>query len=355
MQSLVKKQSAKTGLPPGTLVHIGTQHVDRAQIRAVIYNRERIEEHDVTDPAQCRMLADQPGVTWIDVDGVHDVDLVRNLGQQFGLHPLVLEDIVNTGERSKVLDFGDYLFIILKMVYFDAQEDEISSDQISIILGKDFVLSFSEQTGDEFAAVRKQVRDEKNRLREMGSEYLAYRLMDSIVDSYFFVLERMSERIEKLENLLLRDETGGQFLRDLHNLKRQLLFMRATVTPVKALMEKMVNLQSPLLDPRLKKYWADVCDHTLNVMETMDTLSDMGVGHLEVYLSSIQFRQNDVIRFLTVISTIFLPLTFLVGVWGMNFQHMPEIPWKWGYLMAWSFITCVTLGMLLWFKKKKWL
>ena len=355
MQSLVKKQSAKIGLPPGTLVHIGVQRTERTQIRTMVYDRGRVEEHEFTNVAHCRALADQPGVTWIDVDGVHDVELIGQLGREFGLHPLVLEDIVNTGQRSKVLDYGDYLFFVLKMVYFQHHEDEIMSDQVSVVLGKDFVISFSEQIGDEFGAVRAQVRDEHSRLREMQSEYLAYRLLDSIVDSYFQVLERMGERVETLEDRLFRDQTGGRFLKDLHNLKRQLLFMRATVTPVAALMQQLVGLQNPLLEDRMKKYWNDVHDHTLNVMETILTLYDMGVGNLEVYLSSIQYRQNDVIKFLTVISTIFLPLTFLVGVWGMNFTHMPEIPWKWGYLLAWTVFVAVSGGMLVWFRRKRWL
>ncbi len=354
MQSLVKKQSAKIGLPPGTLVHIGAQRVDRTQIRTMIYDKDRVEEHEFTDPSQCKRLAQKPGVTWIDVDGVHDVDLIGRLGQEFNLHPLVLEDIVNTNQRPKIQDFGDYVVIVLKLLDYNKAEDEIESDQISIVLGKDFVLSFSERVGDEFKAVREQIRDETSRLRAMGGEYLAYRLVDSLVDCYFQIIEHVGARLEALEDRIL-ENTAGNFLPELHNIKRELLFMRTSVWPLRNLMDELNVSQSALLIGEIRHYWDDVRDHVHNVAEMIETLRDMGAGNLEVYLSTIQYRQNDVMRLLTIIATIFMPLTFLVGVWGMNFEHMPEIPWKWGYAAAWAFMVGISLGMLWWFRKKKWL
>jgi magnesium transporter len=354
MQSLVKKQSVKWGLPPGTMVHIGEQQVDRTQIRTMIYNRERVREQEFTDVAQCRRLADEPGVSWIDVDGVHDVELIGKLGQEFGLHPLVLEDIVNTNQRPKVQDYGDYLFIVVKLPILDEAQDEIQSDQISLVLGKDYVLSFSERIGDEFQAVRAQIREETSRIRTLGTEFLAYRLMDSVVDGYFVILEGLGGRIESLEDRLL-ENTAGNFLPELHNLKRELLFMRSMVWPMRTLMEELNATRSPLLGGEIHHYWDDVHDHVLNVLEMVETLRDMGAGNLEVYLSTIQYRQNDVMKVLTIIATIFLPLTFLVGVWGMNFEHMPEIPWKWGYAVAWAIMLVITGGMLWWFRRKRWL
>ena len=354
MQSLVKKQSAKVGLPPGTLVHIGEQRVDRTQIRSMIYTRDRVIEQDSVAVTDCKRLADAPGVTWIDVDGVHDVALIEQLGREFGLHPLVLEDIVNTNQRPKMQDFGDYLYMVVKLLTLDDDEDEIESDQISIILGSNFVLSFSERIGDEFKAVREQIREESSLLRAMGAEYLAYRLIDSVVDHYFEILERMGQHVEALEDRILED-TAGNFLAELHNIKRELLFMRSMVRPLRTVMDELFEAKSLLLSTDVRHYWEDVRDHTLNVLDMIDTLRDMGAGNLEVYLSSIQYRQNDVIRLLTIISTIFLPLTFLVGVWGMNFEHMPEIPWKWGYLAAWIVFVAISVGMLWWFRKKRWL
>ena len=354
MQSLVKKQSAKVGLPPGTLVHIGAQRVDETQIRTMIYDRNRVEEQEFTDASQCKRLADAQGVTWIDVDGVHDVGLIATLGKEFGLHELVLEDIVNTNQRPKMQDYGDYLYFVIKLLDYNEARDEITSDQISVILGPDFVLSFSEQVGDEFGAVREQARDETNLIRSMGAEYLAYRLLDSVVDGYFEILERLGRRIEELENRIL-DNTAGNFLSELHNIKRELLFLRSAVGPLRGMTSELHRTQSQYFTPEMRHYWDDVRDHILNVVDMIETLRDMGAGNLEVYLSSIQYRQNDVIRFLTVISTIFLPLTFLVGVWGMNFEFMPEIPWKWGYPMSWIIFVALSVIMLVWFKKKKWL
>jgi magnesium transporter len=353
MQSLVKKQSAKLGLPPGTLIHIGEQRVNQTQIRSMIYDQSRVEEHEFTDPMQCKRLASEPGVTWIDVDGVHDVNLIGRLGAEFGLHPLVLEDIVNTNQRPKLQDFGDYIFIVIKFLDFDEAEDEIASDQISIILGPDFVLSFSERLGDEFRAVRQQLRDASNRLRARGTEYLTYRLVDSVVDHYFQIVERIGSRLEDLEDRLL-ENTAGNFLPELHNIKRELLFMRTNIWPLRPLMDELKAASSLLLGSEIRHYWDDVRDHVLNVVEMIETLRDMGAGNLEVYLSTIQYRQNDVMKVLTIIATIFLPLTFLVGVWGMNFQHMPEIPWKWGYAAAWAVMIGITVGMLWWFRRKRW-
>ena len=354
MQTLVKKQSAKVGLPPGTMMHIGAQRGDRTEIRAMIYDRERVREFDVEDVAGVRAAADAPGVTWIDVDGVQDVKLIAQLGQEFGLHPLVLEDIVNTNQRPKMQDFGEYLFLVVKLLNLNPEKDEVESDQISLILGKDFVLSFSERVGDEFKAVREQVRDKSSFVRTMSTEYLTYRLVDTVVDSYFEILERIGLRIEKLENRILSN-TAGNFLPELHNMKRELLFVRSMVRPLRAMSDELHAAQSPLLTVEMRHYWEDVRDHVINALDMVETLRDMGAGHLEVYLSTIQYRQNDVMRLLTIIATIFLPLTFLVGVWGMNFEHMPEIPWKWGYLLSWIIFTGISAAMLWWFRKKKWL
>jgi magnesium transporter len=354
MQSLVKKQSAKYGLPPGTLIHVGAEPAVKTQIRTVVYDSDRLDEYEFANAADCRRLAELPGTTWIDVDGVNDVGLIAELGKAFELHPLVLEDIVNTNQRPKIQDYSEYLFLVFRMLVYDEKKDEIHSDQISIILGEGYVLSFSEQIGDEFKSVRDQARDPSSRLRTRGTEYLTYRLFDSVVDGYFQILEHLGSRIERLENRILKNR-AGDFLPELHNIKRELLFIRAGIGPLRMMMDDLYASRSPLLGGDIRHYWDDLRDHILNAIEMIETLRDMGAGNLEIYLSSIQFRQNDVIRVLTIIATVFLPLTFLVGVWGMNFEHMPEISWKWGYGFAWGIMLVISGAMFIWFRRKKWM
>ncbi len=354
MQSVIKKQSAKLGLPPGTPVHIGEERVGQTQIRLVHYDREQVAERDARDAEDAAAAVGKHAVTWIDVDGVHDVALIARLGELFKLHPLVVEDIVNTAQRPKAQDYGSFVYIVLKMLFWDPREDEIASDQISIVLGENFVISFSERLGDEFQAVRAQLADREARIRTLGAEYLAYRLVDTVIDGYFEILEDVGVRLEALEDRVL-SSVHGEFLNELHDIKRELLFARAAIAPVDPLTSEILQSVSPLLAPQTRVYWADVRDHTLNAIETITTLRDMGAGNLDVYLSGVTYRQNDVMRLLTIISTIFLPLTFLVGLWGMNFKFMPEIEQPWGYWSSLGLMVTVAVSMIAWFKKRNWL
>jgi magnesium transporter len=354
VQSVIKQQSAKVGLPPGTPVHVGEERVDKARIRLVLYDGAHIEERDARDAENAHAAVGERAVTWIDVDGVHDVDLIARLGRQFNLHPLAIEDIVNTAQRPKAQDYGNFYFIVLKLLFWDPREDEIASDQISIVLGETYVMSFSEQLGDEFQAVRAQLVEGLGRIRALGADYLAYRLVDTVIDGYFGILEDVGVRLEALEDRVL-SSVRGEFLNDLHEIKRELLFARAAIGPVDALTSEVLQSASPLLAPQMRVYWADVRDHTLNAIETINTLRDMGAGNLDVYLSGVTYRQNDISRLLTIIATIFLPLTFLVGVWGMNFKFMPELDKPWGYWSSLAFMFLVAVSMIAWFKKKNWL
>jgi magnesium transporter len=354
VQSLIKQQSAKSGLPPGTPVHVGEERVERTQIRLALYDGTHLEERDALSAEDAAAAVGQHAVTWIDVDGVHDVALIARLGELFELHPLAVEDIVNTAQRAKFQDYGDFVYIVLKMLFWDPQEDEIASDQISIVLGKNYVLSFSERIGDEFLSIREQLIHCSARIRSQGAEFLAYRLVDTVIDGYFSILEDVGLRLEALEDRVLTS-VRGEFLTEMHDIKRELLFARSAVAPVDELTTGILKSESPLLNSHLRVYWADVRDHLLNATETINTLRDMGAGNLDVYLSGITYRQNDISRVLTIIATIFLPLTFLVGVWGMNFKFMPELERPWGYWSSLVLMLIIALSMVWWFKRKKWL
>jgi magnesium transporter len=271
------------------------------------------------------------------------------------LHPLVLEDILTTDQRPKMEDYDEYLYIVLRMLYYnDDHDDEVTTEQMSLILGMNFVLSFQERESDIFTPIIERMRNGKGRLRRMGADYLAYALMDSIVDHYFVILEKLGEKIEYLEDQLVVQATPAT-LQQIHGLKREMIFLRKSVWPLREVVGRMERGGSPLIRESTLVYLRDIYDHTIQVMDTIETFRDILSGMLDIYLSSISNRMNAVMKVLTVIATIFMPLTFIAGVYGMNFKYMPELEWHWGYPAIWGLMVTIALFMLYFFKKKKWL
>jgi len=294
-------------------------------------------------------------VTWVNIDGLHDIEIMEKIGKHFGLHPLVLEDILNTEQRPKIEDFDDYIFVVLKMLYYDENEGEIRAEQISIILGSNFVLSFQERVGDIFNPLRDRIRNAKGRVRKMGPDYLAYSLLDAIVDNYFVVLEKLGEQIEGMEEELVTNPTP-ETLQRIHNLKREMIFLRKSVWPLREVVSRLERGESPLIKEATGIYLRDVYDHTIQVIDTIETYRDMLSGMLDIYLSSISNRMNQVMKVLTIIATIFIPLTFVAGIYGMNFEYMPELKWHWFYPKAfWLVMLGVAALMLVYFRRKRWL
>jgi magnesium transporter len=279
---------------------------------------------------------------------------LESLGQCIGLHPLVLEDILNTEQRPKIEDYGDYLYIVVKMITYPDKADGIAVEQVSLILGQNFVISFQEGIqGDVFSPVRERIRNEKSRLRKMGADYLTYSLVDSVVDSYFAVLEELGERIEVLEEELI-EQPSRNTLHTIHKLKQEMIFLRKSVWPLREVVNFMERGESPLINEGTRIFLRDVYDHTIQIIDTIETFRDMLSGMLDIYLSSISNRINEVMKVLTVIATIFMPLTFLAGVYGMNFEYMPELKWRWGYPAILLVMLAVAVSMLTYFKKKRW-
>jgi magnesium transporter len=349
---LVQKRSRKTGLPPGTLVHIGEKKTDKVTIKVFNYAGTRCDERQ--DPS-LDVLAPptDDSVTWVDVGGVHKMEVLESFGKQFRLHPLLLEDIANTDQRPKLDDYETYLFIVMKMLSVTDRQD-IIVEQVSLVLGRNFVLSFQENGTDVFQPVRERLRGGKGRLRQAWADYLLYALIDSIVDQYFAVLEVLGEKIEALQDLVVNDPKP-ETLRQIHALKRQLLFLRRAVWPLREVTNNLSRSECPLLQESTKVFFRDVYDHVVQIVDTIETLREMVSASLDIYLSSISYRLNAVMKVLTIITTIFMPLTFIVGVYGMNFEYMPELQWKWGYPVVWALMTTVGVGMLLVFRKKRWL
>jgi magnesium transporter len=353
-QRFTKKRSVKAGLPPGTLVHIGDESTKKVQISVIGYAPDGVEEHHYQQIDQYLANPCDGTVVWVNVEGVHDVDLIRAIGEKHVFHSLVLEDIVNTVQRPKIEDYGDYLFIVLRMLR-PSEEGDFSSEQLSIILGPDYLFTFQEGLdGDSFDSVRNRIRGGKGKIRGMGADYLAYALIDAIVDGYFTVLEGFGERIVDVEEEL----TIAPDQRALHlinGMKKEIIYLRKSVWPLREAISFLERGDSHLLHSSTRLYFRDVYDHTVQVIDTVETYRDLLSGMLDLYLSSISNRTNEVMKFLTVIGTIFMPLTFLVGVYGMNFKHFPELEWHNGYFVLWGVMISLALLMMAYFKKKRWL
>jgi magnesium transporter len=294
------------------------------------------------------------GVTWLDIDGVYQTEILAAVAEHANLHPLVVEDIHNTYQRPKAEEYEDYLYIVLKMISWNETAMEVRAEQVSMILGGGFVLSFKEDPGDIFDPIRIRIREGKGRICKSGADYLAYALLDQVVDNYFLVLENLAEQIEELEEELIT-KPGTATLQSIHHLKRELIFLRKSVWPLREAISNLERGESPLIKTETLIYLRDVYDHTIQVIDTIETFRDMVSGMLDIYLSSVSNRMNEVMKVLTVIATIFIPLTFISGVYGMNFTYMPELQWRWGYFIIWGVMIVTAIGMLIYFKRKGWL
>jgi magnesium transporter len=349
---LVQKRSRKTGLPPGTLVHIGEKKTDKVTIKAFNYAGVRCDEYQVLSLDELALPTDE-SVTWVDVGGVHKMDILESFGKQFQLHSLLLEDIANTDQRPKLDDYETCLFLVLKMLSVTDRQD-IAVEQVSLVFGRNFVLSFQENGTDVFTPVRDRLRGGKGRLRQSGADYLFYALVDAIVDQYFAVVEALGEKIEELQDLVVRDPKP-ETLHKIHDLKRQLLFLRRAVWPLREVTNSLSRSECPFLQESTRVFFRDVYDHVVQIVDTIETLREMVSASLDIYLSSISYRLNAVMKVLTIITTIFMPLTFIVGIYGMNFEHMPELKWEWGYPLVVGVMVVIAIAMLGFFIRKKWI
>ncbi len=360
MPRFIKRSSKTIGLPPGSLVHVGEKRTAKVKNTVIDYDEKNFEEKEVKKVEECFPFKDKPTVTWINVDGVHQVDIIEKIGKHFGLHPLILEDIVNTGQRPKMEDFEDYIFIVLKMLYHSEKDDEIKAEQISLILGKNFVLSFQETEGDVFNFIRERIKNSKGRIRKVGADYLIYALLDAIVDNYYIILEKIGEKVEVMEEELVSNPVP-ETLQAIHNMKREMIFLRKSVWPLREVISGLQRGESKLIHKSTNIYLRDMYDHTIQVIDTIETFRDMISGMLDIYMSSVSNKMNEVMKVLTIFAAIFIPLTFVAGLYGMNFNpdvspfNMPELSFYWGYPMALFAMAVIGGIMLIYFRRKKWL
>ncbi len=356
----IYKRSKKTGLPPGTLVHLGEKKAEKVKITLTYFDSDRYEEKEIVSIEESFLYRDRKGVLWINIDGLHDVNILEKLGAFFTIHPLVLEDVLNTGQRPKIDFTENYIFMVLRMLQYNEKEKILDSEQVSIVSGSNFVISFQEKQGDVFDAIRDRIRNNKGKIRKEGADYLFYSLIDMIVDNYFVILEKMEDRIDALEDELLTN-ASKETLHKIHRLKREMLQLRKSIWPLREIINGLIRGDSPLIKENTRIYFRDVYDHTIHIIDTIENFRDMVSGMLDIYLSSMSNKLNEIMKLLTIIATIFIPLTFIAGIFGMNFNtnsspwNMPELNWYYGYPLVLFLMALIGIVMLVYFRKKNWL
>lgn len=349
-----KLRSQKVGLAPGALVHVGERRTAQPDISLIEYDAGALQETRFASLAESREKQRGPGTLWLNVHGLHEPEVMAEIGRRFNLHPLVLEDILNTDQRPKVDDYGDYLYIVARFFEYDAAAGTIGSDQISIVLGADFVLTFQERPTGTFDPLRERLRGDKGQIRKLGADYLAYSLLDTIVDRYFTVLEQLTERTEALEDTLLQKATPAA-LKEIHAIKREAMVMRRAVWPLREVINSLTRADQRFFKAATQPYLRDIYDHTVHVIESLESIRDLIAGMLDIYLSSISNRVNLEVRILTVITTLFMPAALIAGIFGMNFRHMPMIEDNEGFLIALSMMGTIALVMVTIFWRRRWL
>jgi len=354
LSKILKKRGKTLGLPPGTPVYVGEMKKEEVKIKVIDYDEKQVHESEVMNIEDCFACKDTSAISWVNVNGIHKVDIIEKVGKHFSFHPLIMEDIVNTEQRPKMEDFDQNVFLVLKMLDYDEESGSVELEQVSLILGKNYVISFQEREGDIFDAVRARIRSGKGRIRKMKADYLAYALLDAVVDRYFLILEKLGEKVESLEEKVVT-HPQPETLQEIHRLKREMILLRRSVWPLRELVNSLGRDDNPLVQKTTRVFLRDVYDHTIQVIDTVETFRDMISSMHDTYLSSVSNRMNETMKVLTIIATIFIPLTFIAGIYGMNFQFMPELGWKWGYFIVLGVLLVIAMIMLVFFKRKKWL
>jgi len=354
MGRFVRRETKNPGAAPGTLVHTGARKVERSRVTFMDYDPTVLDEGEVGDVEEVWSLRDSARVSWINVWGLHEVDVVQRMGEHFGLHPLLMEDILHIGERPKFEEYDDCIFMVLTMLGWNEEQRLVEEEQLSIVFGRGWILTFQERVGDAFDLVRERLRTANRRIRARGPDYLAYALVDAVVDRYFSILERLGEVTEELE-LAVMEGSDTKTMESLHHLKRELLVIRRAVSPVRDLVSGFHRSESGLVESETRIFMRDVQDHASRLVESVDSLRDVASGLMDLHLSALGQRTNEVMKVLTIMASVFIPLTFMAGIYGMNFEHMPELSMPWAYPVLWIAMLTVAGAMLLYFKRRDWL
>jgi len=338
---------------PGTMTYVGNKEASETKLDVIDYNINNFERFGSTTTEDAFKFVDEKSITWFNIDGLSNIEEIQKLGDHYELHPLVMEDIVNTGQRPKIEEYQDYLFIVAKMLYY--KNGEIENEHISMIVGRNYVLTFQESDGDVFDPIRERIETAKGRIRGKGADYLMFALLDAIIDNYFLVIDDMSDRIEGLEESLFTSRPSDDITYEIQDLKRNILRIRRAVFPLREVISRMEKMDSELIDPHTSNFIRDLYDHIIQISENIDIYREMIWGLMDMYMTTISNKMNEVMKVLTIMASIFIPLTFIAGIYGMNFEYIPELQWKYSYFVLWGVMIIVFLLMLYYFKRKKWI
>jgi magnesium transporter len=355
MPESVSSASRKSGLPPGTLIHVGEVLATETRISILDLSEDGSSEHTATSIGEITRFRETDSVTWVNVEGLINIDIIDAIGEEFEIHPLVLEDILNTGQRPKFEQFDDYLFLVFKVMYPSAEDSgAVNYEQVSVLILRDYVFTFKEKQDAIFDSIKTRLRKPKAHYRNLGSDYLAYTLLDAVVDQYLSLQDYMDTVIESVEDDLL-DNPDSTTLANIQRIRHELIFIRRSSAPLRELLNGILRSDSMLISDETLIYYRDVYDHVLRVTDAFDTYRDMISSLLEIYNSTISNKMNEIMKVLTVFASIFIPLTFITGIYGMNFEYMPELKWKWSYPVLWVCLVAIPVVLLRYFRKKKWL
>lgn len=348
-----RKRNRTPGRPPGSLIREVGEFVEYANLDFFIYDENELEERNIES------LEQLPSVTpdktlWLNIPGLKDAELLKEIGERFDLHPLLLEDILNPEQRPKLDEFDNCLALTLRMMYVREEGPQLEDEQITLVLGSGFVLSFQEKPGDVFDPIRERLRRASGRIRHRKSDYLLYALTDLAIDHYFVLIEALGDKVEDLEELVFSNPSENN-LESIHQLKRELLIFRRSTFPLREAISQLQRLETGLITQETQRFITDAYDHIINILDLLENYRELNTGLKDIYLSSLSLRMNKVIQLLTIISTIFIPLTFIVGIYGMNFENMPELDWEYGYFLILGIMAAIVLGMVVFFKTRKWL
>ncbi len=356
-QDLSKRHSSahKSGLPPGSLVHIGDVHSAVTTMTITRYHAHELKTQTLESITQLKDMDFKQGMTWVNIDGLTDTSIVEFIGQQFNIHPLILEDILSTHQRPKLEEEDDYLYLVVKAVTAENHEALIPEyHQISFLVLENLLLTFKEKNDDLFTPLLHRLQNPKGRLRLLGVDYLTYAVLDRIIDEYFVIEDRLDDIIDPLEESLL-EKPADDTLNIIQNLRRQLITMKRNIAHVRELLTDIQHSDSYLLTPQTERFFADVFDHVIRVCDSIDSYRERITAVQETYLTLMSNKMNETMKVLTIFASIFIPLTFIAGIYGMNFEYMPELAWKWAYPSLWGLFIIITVVLLIYFKRKRWL
>jgi len=354
MARFLKSNEESLGNVPGAPVFIGSQKIEKPMIRVMDYNSDYIDEKEFSNPKECSKYIRKDTVTWISVYGLHDVSFVKEISDAFEIHSLALEDVLNTGQRPKLEEYDEILFMVLKMLRFDEESEIVQGDQLSIVLGGDYLISFHEKPVDVFSPVRDRIRKNRGRIRNCGADYLAYALLDTIIDNYIATVEAIGSRIEDLDECVLVDPTQD-VLNQITNYKREINYLRKSVRPARELVIQLAKHDTSLLRDQTFPFLKDLQDLATQATEALDNYRDMLSDQLNIYNTTVSNKLNEIMKVLTIFAAIFIPLTFIAGIYGTNFEYLPELHFKYSYFVFWGVMITVAGVMVRFFKKKKWM